>query len=411
MEFKKYTVEELVKLGMLEKPMDGNHGGKHPTSKEYAPKGIPFIMVSDINNGKINYNTCKFITKDVRDGLDKGFARPGDVLLSHKATIGMTTIVGDEFEEIVLTPQLTYYRVKSGINNEYLKYYFDSEYFQSTLKSWSTSGSTRAYLGITAQLKLPILLPDLNIQNKIAKLLSDIDKKIELNNQINDNLYEMGKTYYNYYFKNYKFTNKLKRTELGEIPTEYEVKFLSDETINNREKVKNDLDYKVLSAVKTGTLQLSEEYFTKSVPSSQLNKYIKVEKDDFAYNPARINIGSIGRNEYDFKTCVSPVYVAFSIDKIYKYFWDFYFKDKIFNNEVNTRASGSVRQTLKYEDFGLIKIAYPSKRTIEEFNSLYAKIDENIKQRKDENIILGKIRDILLPKLMNGEIDLDKIEI
>ena len=50
MEFREYTVEELVRLNMLEKPMDGNHGGKHPTSKDYVKKGIPFIMVSDINN-------------------------------------------------------------------------------------------------------------------------------------------------------------------------------------------------------------------------------------------------------------------------------------------------------------------------------------------------------------------------
>ena len=197
MEFKEYTVEELVELKMLEKPMDGNHGGKHPTSKDYVKKGIPFIMVSDINSGKINYNTCKYISKSTRDSLDKGFSKPNDVLLSHKATIGLTAIVDTEFDEIVLTPQLTYYRVKDNINNMYLKYYFDSSYFQNVLNSWARSGSTRAYLGITAQLKLPILLPDMVTQNKIAKILSDIDKKIELNNQINNNLYEIMRLKFN----------------------------------------------------------------------------------------------------------------------------------------------------------------------------------------------------------------------
>lgn len=188
MEFKEYTVEELVQKNMLEKPLDGNHGNKHPKSSDYTEKGIPFIMVSDIANGKINYNTCKFISEEQKNSLDKGFSKEGDVLLSHKATIGLTCMVDNTYPEIVITPQLTYYRVKKDINNYYLKYYFDSPYFQNILKNWATSGSTRAYLGITAQLKLPVLLPDLAIQNKIAKILQTIDKKIELNMHTNNNL-------------------------------------------------------------------------------------------------------------------------------------------------------------------------------------------------------------------------------
>lgn len=188
MKFDEYTVEELVDNDWLAKPMDGNHGSKHPTSKDYIKEGIPFVMVSDISCGKINYDTCKYISKNTRDNLDKGFAKPGDVLLSHKATIGMTCIVDDKFDEIVLTPQLTYYRVVKNINNRYLKYYFDSPYFQSIFRNWAKSGSTRSYLGITAQLKLPILLPNIEIQNKISSILYTIDKKIELNNEINNNL-------------------------------------------------------------------------------------------------------------------------------------------------------------------------------------------------------------------------------
>ena len=215
MEFKKYTVEELVKLDMIEKPMDGNHGSKHPTSKDYVKEGIPFVMVSDINNGKINYKTCKYISKETRNNLDKGFAKPKDVLLSHKATIGLTAIVGDEFEEIVLTPQLTYYRVKNNINNKYLKYYFESSYFQNILKNWATSGSTRAYLGITAQLKLPILLPDINNQNKIANILSMIDRKIELNNHINSNLYEIMKLQFSSWIEGLKEYEELNLSSIA----------------------------------------------------------------------------------------------------------------------------------------------------------------------------------------------------
>ncbi len=87
-----------------------------------------------------------------------------------------------------MTPQITYYRVKKGINNQYLKYYFDSSDFQALFNNWAGSGSTRAYLGITAQHKLPIVVPPIEIQNKIVGLLAPIDNKIALNKKINNNL-------------------------------------------------------------------------------------------------------------------------------------------------------------------------------------------------------------------------------
>ena len=187
-EWKTYTVQELIDKRMLEPPMDGNHGENHPKVSDYVKNGVPFIMANNLVNGKVDYINCVFITEKQARTLKKGFAHPGDVLLTHKATIGRTAIVGNEYETIILTPQVTYYRVKQGISSSYLKYYFDSNEFQQTLVNWAGSGSTRAYLGITAQRKLPIVLPPLEIQTKIAEYCKILDDKIELNNKINENL-------------------------------------------------------------------------------------------------------------------------------------------------------------------------------------------------------------------------------
>ena len=187
-EWRTYTVQELIDLGMLEIPMDGNHGGIHPKTSDYVEAGVPFIMANDLVQGQVDYKNCAFITEKQAGTLKKGFAKPGDVLLTHKATIGRTALVSDEYDTIILTPQVTYYRVKNGISNRYLKYYFDSLPFQRLFSNWAGSGSTRAYLGITAQRKLPIVLPPLDIQRKIADCCGAIDDKIIINNRINDNL-------------------------------------------------------------------------------------------------------------------------------------------------------------------------------------------------------------------------------
>lgn len=187
-EWKKYTVQELIDLSMIEEPKDGNHGNTHPKTSDYVPSGVPFIMANNLVNGKVDYINCAFISEEQANTLKKGFAHPGDVLITHKATIGRTAIVDKTFETIILTPQVTYYRVIKGISNLYLKYYFDSSEFQQMFANWAGAGSTRLYLGITAQKKLPIVLPPIEIQNKIASILACIDDKIELNNAINNNL-------------------------------------------------------------------------------------------------------------------------------------------------------------------------------------------------------------------------------
>ena len=153
------SIKQLISESILDKPLDGNHGNIHPKGSDFVSEGIPFIMASDIANGKVNYQSCKYITKTQADSLKKGFAKKGDVLLTHKATIGRTAVVENIDDYIMLTPQVTYYRIKSKnrLNRYYLKYYFDYSKFQKLFSSWAGSGSTRAYLGITEQKKLPVI--------------------------------------------------------------------------------------------------------------------------------------------------------------------------------------------------------------------------------------------------------------
>ncbi|EPM61757.1 restriction modification system DNA specificity domain, partial [Pseudomonas syringae pv. actinidiae ICMP 19071] len=110
------TVGGLVEAGCLFPPKDGNHGNIHPKSSDYVAKGIPFIMASDLDGGLINIENCHFISKKQADTLQKGFAKEGDVLLSHKGTVGEVAVVRDiNTPYLMLTPQVTYYRVKVRI--------------------------------------------------------------------------------------------------------------------------------------------------------------------------------------------------------------------------------------------------------------------------------------------------------
>lgn len=256
-----------------------------------------------------------------------------------------------------------------------------------------------------------VSIPPLAIQHQIIQILKSLDDKIEVNKRINDNLEQQAQALFKSWFVHFEpfKDGKFVDSELGMIPEGWQVEELGNITNSITEKVGKRTDIKVLSPVNTGDLLLSEEYFTKQVYSKNLAKYVMVEPNDFAYNPARINIGSIGMNTFDFSGCVSPVYVVFRCEKEYHHFFNIFKATKNFKEEVNTRAIGGVRQTLSYKDFSLIKIVYPPKEVVEQFNKIYSHIMTLIKKNVLENKRLHQTRDTLLPKLMSGELKINDI--
>lgn len=186
--YKIYSIKEMIENEIIDKPLDGNHGAIHPTVKDYVNEGIPFIMANDIKDRELDLINCSFITEELSKKLKKGFAKAGDVLITHKGSIGNTALVPKiESEYIVLTPQVTYYRVLNSkvLLNKYLKYYFETRQFQRQFSKLA-SGGTRPYLGIIGQQKLNVLLPPIDQQHKIVEILECIDSVIDdINKSIN----------------------------------------------------------------------------------------------------------------------------------------------------------------------------------------------------------------------------------
>jgi len=242
-----------------------------------------------------------------------------------------------------------------------------------------------------------IKLPAFEEQHRIATILSSLDDKIEVNRRINDNLEQQAQALFRSWFVDFEPFG-------GTMPRDWEYSTMGDLTVPCSAKVKDRDDVRVLSPVSSGDLVLSDEFFTKQVYSKELSKYIVVSPQSFAYNPARVNIGSIGMNEYSFDGCVSPVYVVFSANQGYEYYINSYIKTDLFKQEVALRAIGGVRQTLSYQDFSLIQVVKPSLNIVQEYTSQLLKLKLCIANNNIENKKLASLRDTLLPKLMSGEI-------
>jgi type I restriction enzyme, S subunit len=176
----KTSIKMLIGSGDLQ-IQDGNHGEIHPTSKDYKDEGIPFVMSSNLKNGKVEYDSCKKLSKELTDKLRIGFSYEGDILLSHKGSIGKVSIVKDiPYPYIMLTPQVTYYRcMNNRIINKFLFYVFQSNYFQLDMDLLSSDGSTRKFIGIVDQRNLKFILSSLEEQTQIVEYLDEKTQKID----------------------------------------------------------------------------------------------------------------------------------------------------------------------------------------------------------------------------------------
>ena len=403
-----YTVQELIDKEMLEPPMDGNHGGIHPKTSDYVKSGVPFIMANDLINGKVDYSNCAFITNKQAGTLKKGFAHPGDVLLTHKATIGRTALVGDEYDTIILTPQVTYYRVKHGISNLYLKYYFDSNEFQQTLANWAGSGSTRAYLGITAQRKLPVVLPPLEIQTKIAEFGRMLDDKIELNNKVNENLLQQALAIYKAWFCDYVLSD-------GVLPESWHITTIdalsSLVTRGIAPKYDDNSNQIVLNqkCIRDHTIEVS--LARRHLPKKINEKWIS--KGDLLINST--GTGTLGRvaqvwfeaNNMTVDSHVTIVRPKAPILQSYIGFWGLSHE-----SEIEAQHTGSTGQTeLPRDRVKAMELTLPDVDTLSKFNELVIPMTDVVVSNQKENARLSQLRDTLLPKLMSGELDISELEL
>ena len=377
-------------------------GTPKSTNLSYYGGEIPWLNTKEIDFNRI-YSTEKTITDSGLNNSSAKWIAPNTVTVAmYGATAGKSCIVKVPMTTNQACCNLT-------INDEVADY----EFVYYTLKNDYTTLASLANGGAQQNLNAQIIkdyvlkMPSLADQRRIASILSSLDRKIELNNKINADLEEMAQAIFKNWFVDFEpfKDGKFVDSELGMIPEGWKVGTLGDITKNKSAKVKERNDVKVLSPVTTGELVLSEEYFTKQVFSSSIAKYKIVNKGDFAYNPARVNIGSLGRNEFDFDGCVSPVYVVFSVLEGYENYFDLFRKTDFFKDSVASLAIGGVRQSLSYDDLSLIETIIPSENIVEKFNNLYNQMKKTIKANKQENSRLSLLRDTLLPRLMSGELE------
>ena len=290
-------------------------------------------------------------------------------------------------------------RKRNNISDEDFIYYLaiSPEFRNIAIKSMTgTSGRQRVQLDVLKNTEM--LLPSYEEQKKIGKILSSLDEKIELNNKINNNLYEIGRAYFENYLESCKEEIRIKEVA-NEILDYHKSKEKKVKLINSSDITENNFP----------EFEFVDNCNLKGHFKKRFRKY------DILYSQIRPRNHHFGyvlfENTEEYIASTRLMVVRAKEEKISSSLLYYYLTSKEaiedFTTKTETR-SGTFPQG-NYGDLSSFKIKYNKNQEniTNVLNIVLNRIYSN--QIKTKN--LEKIRDALLPKLMNGEIDLDKIEI
>ncbi len=178
------SVGELQDEGIL-LVEDGNHGEYRPRSDEFGEGEYAFIRAADLDGGRVLFESAQRINDKAVERIRKGVGRGGDVLFSHKGTVGKLAFAPLDSPAFVCSPQTTFWRSldPGRLDRRYLYCFMRSQAFTDQWMARSNETDMAAYVSLTAQRQLTVALPPIEEQRAIADVLGPLDDKIEHNRQ------------------------------------------------------------------------------------------------------------------------------------------------------------------------------------------------------------------------------------
>ncbi|HFR3701158.1 TPA: restriction endonuclease subunit S [Streptococcus suis] len=375
------------------------YDGPHATPKKIE-NGYYFLSISSLSNGNLDLSkSAKICEEDYKKWTKRIVPIEGDLLFSYETRLGEAALMPANLQACLgrrmglLRPNLNFVR------SDFLLFAWLSPEFQKVIKKNTITGATVERIALSELSDFPILLPSLFEQEKIVKILTKLDQKIALNNQINEELEAMAKTLYDYWFvqfdfpdengKPYKssggkmvYNDQLKR----EIPEGWGVKCLGELDIATG---KRDANF--------GTENGQYDFWTTA------NEPMKA--DEYSFEGKAILIAGNGNFYINFTEgkfeAYQRTYVIQSADEN-----ELLFMYPACLQSIEKLRKGSNGSIIKYITIGDVQnISQAHCPVIANlFVDIFRPIMNTIQKNKQQNQELTQLRDWLLPMLMNGQV-------
>lgn len=279
------------------------------------------------------------------------------------------------------------YSVNDNANNKFIEYYFSlanraNRYFKPIVRIGAKHDMK---IGNQEVLTNQVIFPTVKEQEKIADFLSLLDERISTQNKIIEDLKKLKSA-----IIEIEYSSRTKTSS-----------HIGDFIVQTSKRNKDNAIQTILSiSNRQGFIQQSEQFENRSVASDDTSNYKIVERNSFAFNPARINVGSIARLATFDRGIVSPMYICFRTkDNLFPEYLDYYFESKQFFTEIQKRLEGSVRQCLSFEGLCNIPLSIPTIEVQQQTGKRLSTLAQEIKLEIDFLELLQKQKKFLLHQM------------
>lgn len=407
-------------------------------SRDFTNEGVPVIKIRNIVPPSIDFSDVQYVSEDLYKEKEKYSLDYNDILISMTGSnvnqiasaVGKIGRVRVKNKKLLLNQRVGKIVIidDSKCNEDFLYYYLIQDDVRYKLAASASGSANQANINPIQIKSIDIKLPPLDEQKAIAKILSDLDEKIEVNNQINDNLEKIAQAIFKQWFVDFEFPNEkgepykssggeMIESELGKIPKGWRVDIL------------NNLVREIITG-KTPSTKKSENYGDKypfvTIPDMHNKVFITKTERYLSEEGHKLQIKKLIPKNSIMVSCIATVglvsissesvhtnqqinsIIPNSIDELYY----FYESLKLMEDKLKGIGSaGSATLNVNKGEFEKIKYIYPNSEIISKYHNIVKNIYEKIKLNEIENNNIIQLRDTLLPKLMSGEISIDGVNI
>lgn len=395
-----------------------NRGKTPPYSKTYDDYELIETASLAVEQKFPDYSKIKkWVNKDTYDNWFRtGHPEIGDLLISTVGSIGYTALMNEN--RGCIAQNLVGLRTnKDVLNPDYFCYLLNSYEIRQTLLNMDI-GVAQPSIKVPHILDLKLDLPEIETQIKISTMLSNYDNLIENNSRRIKILEEMAQAIYTEWFVNFRFPGhenvKSVDSEFGKVPENWAVKNFTDFVkVNPKYKpISGNKAYFEMADININTLIVNPSSATRTNNSGA--KFTNRDTIFPRISPSLEN----GKGGYVLGLSDSEValgsteFIVFHSPENFREYTYLLSRDETFrNNAVKSMVGASGRQRVQNECFNTYKIVIPITEVISQFSAIVSPMFHYAYSLRDKNIFLAKTRDLLIPKLISGEIDVSELDI
>jgi type I restriction enzyme, S subunit len=424
-EWRRFTLGELCSM-----ITDGKHGD----CEDQPNSGFYFLSVKDVIDNRLVYENARQITqRDFSETHRRTDLKPGDVLFTNTGTIGRMAIAKDDPRTYRTTFQKSVAILKPRrdlINPHFLYYLLHSD---NAKLSEFAAGTTQKNLLLKDLRAFALQVPPLVAQESIARILRELDDKIELNRRMNETLEAIARAIFKSWFVDFDpvhakaagrqpfgidaetaalFPSSFEDSPLGKIPKGWsatelanEIDFLEGPGIRNWQYRPEGIRFLNIRCIENGDLHLETANYVSKEEFDGKYSHFALKADDIVISTS----GTLGRLAIVREEHL-PLMLNTSIIRMrgrntigLSYLWAILQSD-YFLEEMFAQASGSVQLNFGPMHLRRMKILRPPDNVLIYFERLVSPLVRLMLSNRKESGTLAAIRDALLPKLISGEI-------